>query len=113
MGAWGDKPWENDSAADFFDDLFPADFHDKVMAGLRSEDEDEARAAAWLVSALAHSGYIWPGDPEQMAEACHLAATRLEQLATEAEEDGELEYGEQLRREAAELQARRHRPLGM
>lgn len=111
MGVWGDQPWDNDGAADFFDDLFPAGFHDKVMAALRlpdlGDDWQEVWAAAWLVYALAHSGYVWPGD---MDEACHVAAERMEEMAAEEEPEAEPDM---LRRQAAELRARRHRPLGM
>lgn len=114
MGAWGHQPWDNDSAADFFHDLFPVEFHDKVMATLRDEDLDgeEWRAAAWVVYQLAHSAYVWPGGAVAMAEACQAAADRLEQLAAESEEGDEFWDWEQLRREAAELRTRRHRPLG-
>jgi hypothetical protein len=112
MGAWGRKPWENDDAADFFAGLFPPDFHDKIMAALRSEWEEEVRAAAWVVTQLAHSGYVWPPNPEAMIEACRLAADKLEELATESEQGDELWDWDELRREAAELRTRRHRPLG-
>jgi hypothetical protein len=112
MGVWGDQPWDNDGAADFFGSVFPADFHDKVMAALRLDDFDagdwqEVWAAAWLVHALAHSGYVWPGD---MRAACVLAAERLDQLAAYDEPPADPEV---LRRQAAELRARRHRPLGL
>lgn len=112
MGAWGRQPWDNDSASDFFIGLFPSDFHDKVMAGLRSDDEFEARAAAWVVYQLAHSGYVWPPDPAAMYEACRVAADRLDELAQESEEGDEFWDWNQLRQEASELRARRHRALG-
>lgn len=115
MGAWGDQPWDNDAAADFFAELFPADVHAKTMAALRADDHDGGgwRAAAWVVYQLAQSAYVWPGGPEAMAEACEAAAARLEQLAAESEEGDECWDWEQLRREAAELRVRRHRPLGL
>lgn len=114
MGAWGKEPWDNDSAADFFHSVFGDGFHDRVMASLREEDFDggEWRAAAWLVYQLAHSAYVWPGGAGAMADACRLAADRLDQLATESEEGDEFWDWDRLRREAAELRARRHRPLG-
>lgn len=112
MGAWGRQPWDNDTAADFFGDLFPPDFHDKVVAGLRGEDEEEVRAAAWVVLQLAHSAYVWPGDGGTLGEVCALAADKLEELATASEEGEEFWDWDQLRREAAELRSRRHRPLG-
>lgn len=112
MGAWGRQPWDNDSASDFFIRLFRPEFHHKVMAGLRSDDEFEVRAAAWVVYQLAQSGYVWPPEPAAMYEACGLAADKLDELAQESEEGDEFWDWEQLRREAAELRARRHRPLG-
>ena len=115
MGAWGHRPWENDAAADFFGDLFPPGFHDKVMAALREDDDDGGRwrAAAWVVSALAHSSYLWPGAPSTMEDACRAAANRLEQLAAESEAGDEFWDPDELRREAAALRARRHHPLGL
>src|SRR4051794_2493063 len=102
MGYWGDQPWDNDAASDFLLDLFPPDFHDKVMRALREEDHDGGgwRAAAWVVYQLAHSGYVWPGGEEAVSAACEAAADRLEQLATESEEGNETWDWERLRREA-------------
>lgn len=104
MGAWGDQPWDNDAAADFFAELFPPDFHDRVMAALSAEaDEEEWRAAAWVVYTLAQSPYVWPGDPKNMAEACRAAADRLEQLAEYHSEPAETP---KLRQQAVELRGR-------
>lgn len=112
MGVWGHQPWENDGAADFFAELLPVAFHDRVMAALRlpdldSGDWEEVWAAAWVVHALAHSGYVWPGD---MAAACTLAAERLEEMAAQDEPWADTGV---LRQQATELRARRHRPLGL
>ena len=115
MGVWGDQPWDNDDAAEFFSELFSEEFHAKVMAALREDDSPlKWLAAAWVVDRLAHSAYVWC-DPAAMHEACHAAADRLEQLAAEDEVDEEYGYGdpEHFRRQAAELRARRHRPLGL
>ncbi|VTS05945.1 hypothetical protein [Tuwongella immobilis] len=114
MGAWGNEPWDNDSAADFFHHLLTPDFHDKIMAALSAEDFDggEWRAAAWVVYQLAHSGYVWPGGSVPMAEACGLAAQRLEQIALESDEGDEFWDSDRLRAEAESLRSRRHRPLG-
>lgn len=114
MGAWGRQAWDNDAAADFFHHLFPSETHDRVMTALREDDLDggEWRAAAWVVYQLAHSAYVWPGGAEAMAEVCRAAADRLDQLAAESEAGDEFWDWEQLRREAAELRGRTHRPLG-
>ncbi len=112
MGVWGEQPWDNDGAADFFGELLPEAFHDRVMAALSLPDLDggewqEVWAAAWTVHALAHSGYVWPGD---MAAACRLAADRLEEMAGQEEPWADPAL---LLRQAAELRARQHRPLGL
>ncbi len=112
MGAWGHNPWDNDAAADFFAELFPPGFHERVMAGLRGDSEEEARAAAWVVVRLAYSCYVWPCDAAQFDELCKLAAERLETIAKESEEGDEFWDWNELRKEAEELHSRRHRPLG-
>lgn len=62
MGAWGEQPWENDSAADWFGDLWDGTpIVGRVHAGLRSDDTLEAVAALWLCSQLCRI-YVWPVD---------------------------------------------------
>lgn len=112
MGAWGRNPWDNDTAADFFAELLPPAFHERVMAGLRSEWEEESRAAAWVVLKLAHGCYVWPCEAVQFNELCKLAADRLEEIAQESEDGDEFWDWNELRKEAEELRTRRHRPLG-
>jgi hypothetical protein len=85
MGCWGVKPYENDSAADWFGDLwdeFPVP--SKVEETLKLDLEDnheEIRAAAHILIQLGHT-YIWPiGSKDRH---CDLAARRLEEIkATE------------------------------
>ena len=65
MGSWGPAPWENDSAADWYADLFSAcDIAKRVEETLSLDPEEydeEIRAAASLLSALGRL-YIWPLD---------------------------------------------------
>lgn len=81
MGAWGIEPWDNDGAADWFDDLFDkTGLARHIEAGLNLEIEDyheEVRAAAYLVRKLAR-GYIWPADDIERIRA--LAADRLQEI---------------------------------
>ncbi len=63
MGAWGEKPYDNDTAADWFDHLFnKTKFAAEVEKGLASDNIDEQRAAAFVVEKLAVSVYVWPFD---------------------------------------------------
>jgi hypothetical protein len=81
MGCWGVKPYENDSAADWFGDLwdeFPVPL--KVEETLKLDVEDsheEIRAAAHLLIQLAEV-YIWP--VKSIDRHCDLAARRLEEI---------------------------------
>lgn len=65
MGYWGHKAWENDEAADWFDDLFEeSKFREIVRRALErdvKEDLAEVRAAAFMLIQLGDS-YIWPID---------------------------------------------------
>ena len=81
MGCWGVKPYENDSAADWFGDLwdeFP--IPSKVEETLKSDLEDcheELRAAAHMLVQLGQT-YIWP--VHSIDRHCDLAAQRLEHM---------------------------------
>lgn len=60
MGVWGDEPWDNDAAADFFGDLWDAvPIVDRVHAGLRADDTFVQVAALWLCAQLCRV-YVWP-----------------------------------------------------
>lgn len=61
MGAWGEKPWENDTAADMFYQLEKVPITQVVENGLNSENEDEQIAAAWLYSRVG-MGFVYPVD---------------------------------------------------
>lgn len=65
MGAWGEKPWENDGAADWFsilmeriDTTFILD-QAELMSETPDGYEDEIRAVSYILSYLGRN-YIWP-----------------------------------------------------
>ena len=64
MGVWGTKPWENDTAADFCCDLGKIPVTELIDKGLNSDDEDEQRIAAWLLSRLAVY-YVYPYETQE------------------------------------------------
>ncbi|MFO0884059.1 MAG: DUF4259 domain-containing protein [Pirellulales bacterium] len=41
MGTWGDEPWDNDDAADWFADLISDKFVKQIDSALRKDPEDE------------------------------------------------------------------------
>lgn len=71
MGAWGVEPWDNDSAADWFNAFFVGIDVDKRMEEalrLGPDDEfDELRAACYLLEVLGRI-YVWPGDISRLDE---------------------------------------------
>jgi hypothetical protein len=81
MGTWATRPWDNDSAADWFGDLFDeTKLADRVEATLRLDpvdSHDEIRAAASVVLLLGHT-YVWP--IKQIDKHLTLAADQLEQI---------------------------------
>ena len=81
MSAWGNLPWDNDSGADWFGDMFDATkLADHVEATLQLDPQDmheEIRAAAAVVLLLGYT-YVWP--IKQIDRHLALAADRLEEL---------------------------------
>lgn len=62
MGAWGREPWDNDSAADWFGDLWEdVPIVDRVLSALDGPEGEEALAAVWLCTELCRV-YVWPID---------------------------------------------------
>lgn len=65
MGAWGLAPWDDDSGADWFGDLFEElPIADRVEQTLNLDPEEyaaEIRAAASMLILLGRT-YIWPID---------------------------------------------------
>ena len=90
MGCWGVKPYEDDSAADWFGDLwdeFPVPAKIEETLNLDFEDShEEIRAAAHILMQLGET-YIWPVD--SIDRHCDLAARRLEEIMAMEEYSGD------------------------
>lgn len=82
MGAWGKLPWDNDSAADWYGDLFEMTKlaeHVEDTLKLNVEDSyEEIRAAASVLLFLGRV-YIWP--VHDLDRHLALAADRLEEVS--------------------------------
>ena len=97
MGAWGEGPYDNDTAADWLHEVFEeTGFCERVIAGLATGRPDIVRAAAWVVGVLGEV-YVWPIDrlDDDRAEACRA----LEGLLADEEWMGT--WGDRARAEAA------------
>src|SRR4051812_34324140 len=81
MGTWGNLPWGNDGAADWFGELFDkTELADQVEEALQLDADDgyeEIRAAAAVVLLLGHN-FVWP--VEKLDDHLELAASKLEEL---------------------------------
>lgn len=81
MGTWGFAPWDDDSAADWFGDLFEElPLAAKVEQTLNLDPEEyaaEIRAAASLLVMLGRT-YIWPID--DIDRHLQLAITAMEKV---------------------------------
>lgn len=92
MGAWGTDPWDNDTAADWFGDLWDAvPIVGPVHAGLTSEESDEVVAALWLTVQLCRV-YVWP--VARMDETLDLAIGAAAAILAGEDPDGHLERWE-------------------
>lgn len=89
MGAWGDEPWDNDNAADWFGALWDdLPIVERVQAGLQADDSWEMVAALWLCSQLCRT-YVWPIDA--LEETRRLAVAAADQILSGHDPDGYLE----------------------
>ena len=65
MGVWGTNPWDNDSAADWFGDMFEstklAEHVERTLESDAEECHEEIRAAAHVLALMCRT-YIWPVD---------------------------------------------------
>jgi hypothetical protein len=106
MGCWGVKAYDNDSAADWFGDLwedFPVPARIEGTLKLDIEDShEEIRAAAYVLVQLAEI-YIWP--IEDLDRHCELAAQRLEEIKKMEIYEGE-DFQREIQTEIDELRSR-------
>jgi len=90
MGAWGVAPWDNDSAADWFGDLFDEIPLAARVEGILNADPEEyaeeIRAAAALLIMLGRT-YMWPVD--DMDRHLELAIAQMEKVQARYEDEPE------------------------
>jgi hypothetical protein len=109
MGGWGTKPWENDTAADWYMNMMEAtglaEYVEKTIHQELGDDDpgaamDEIRAAAAVLLLLGHI-HVWTGD--DLEQHLKLAIVRLEEILAR-------DYGgsctEQIQAEIAALKSR-------
>jgi hypothetical protein len=106
MGHWGYLPWDNDSAADWFGDLFDeTKLANRVEATLKldpKESPDKIRAAAAVVLLMGHT-YVWPNELDQHLA---LASDRLEEILRLGIYSEAPDLEETVRQEIQELRGR-------
>ena len=83
MGAWGEGPYDNDTAADWFYGLESTGIYALIESGLASNDYYEQRAAAWLVQKLAESAYVYNVD--KIDEHRRVAVEKLQGILNDDE----------------------------
>jgi hypothetical protein len=107
MGTWGNKPWDNDAAANWFSDMISetglAERVEKTLQLDVKEHYEEVRAAAALVVLLGHT-YVWP--IEDLDRHLELAASRLEEILAKDLFDGEEEFTRPIQEEIKVLRSR-------
>jgi hypothetical protein len=107
MGGWGELPWDNDGAADWFGDLFDkTKLAAEVERTLKLDVEDcyeEIRAAASVLVFLGRV-YVWP--VHDLDRHLTLAADRLEEICRVDEIAESPELIEEIRAEIEELRSR-------
>ncbi|MCL2091890.1 MAG: DUF4259 domain-containing protein [Micrococcales bacterium] len=94
MGAWGDEPWDNDTAADWFDSLMDdTSLRKHWRKGITADPEDEGEtvlAAAWLFVQLGRV-YVWPikrYDKDLELTITKLRAIRDDERLSEGDPEG-------------------------
>lgn len=112
MGAWGNKPWDNDAAADWFAGTFAGiDLDARVEDAFADPDDfDAVRAACYLLAVLGRT-YVWPGDIERLDSHLERGITLLAEMLEPGSElrelsDDDPELLAEVRSEIAELAAR-------
>ena len=116
MGAWGVEPWDNDTAADWFGELFESLDVDKIQRAIEDEEDyDTIRAACFVLATLGRV-YVWPAD--RLDELKTLLDTGIEHLTSMVEPsqknldfleqwENNPEVVESINRQIEELKARR------
>ena len=105
MGAWGDEPWDNDDAADWFGDLWDdVPIVERVHAGLQADDSWVMVAALWLSAQLCRV-YVWPVDA--IDETRRLSIAAADQILAGEDPDGYLECFDDDPEQRARIQALR------
>ena len=111
MGDWGTMPWDNDGAADWFDNLFNktklAKHVEDTLKLDASNNHEEIRAAASVLLFLGRT-YIWP--VHELDGHLTLAADKLEQISRLEVITESPELAEEIRAEAEELRRRIKEP---
>jgi len=107
MGVWGNLPWDNDAAADWFGDLFETTklaqrVEDTLKLNVENSHE-EIRAAASLLLFLGRV-YIWP--VKDLNRHLAIAADRLEDVSRVDVVAESPELVEEIRAEVQELRGR-------
>ena len=107
MGTWGNKPWDNDAAADWFGDTMDKTGLAKQVEETLQLDLDEyyeeVRAAAAVLVLLGHT-YVWPVD--DLDRHLELAASRLEEILEKDLFEGEEEFAQPIQEEIKILRSR-------
>lgn len=107
MGAWDKLPWDNDGAADWFQDLFDktklANIVEDTLRGDVTSSHEEIRAAASVLLFLGRV-YIWPVN--ELDRHLALAVDRLEEISRLDEIAESPELVEEIRAEIEELRSR-------
>lgn len=88
MGAWGTAVWDNDSAADWFQDFFgDLDLNAKIKKAFEMEDEhDEIRAACFILGSLGRV-YVWKGDLDELKVLLEQGIALLSKMIDAENED--------------------------
>lgn len=88
MGTWGPAAWDNDSAADWFAEMFEktklSEYVEEALNQEPGESPEEIRAAAYVLVALGRN-YIWPVD--DLDKHLALAIEKLEAIKALYAED--------------------------
>ena len=105
---WDFKPWDNDSAADWFGDLMDTcKVRNEWLKGMNADIEDEPEVVRAAVALFVMLGrvYIWP--IRNYDEDLELAISKLEELAKNDLMSEVDELIEEIKLETEELKSRR------